>query len=102
MSILNRLPPWEAPPRGGGGHLLAAGVRKASHIPVLFGGRGQSAALGHSPSGLAYLHTNTHTRTPHSAPGGKQPGARSAAHPARRGWEGGQTTTTNWTVFVSI
>ena len=53
-------PPWEAPPRGGGGHLLAAGVRRASHIPVLFGGRGQSAALGHSPSGLAYLHTHTH------------------------------------------
>ena len=41
-----------------------------------------------------HKHTHAHTRTPHSVPGGKQPGARSAAHPARRGWEGGQTTTT--------
>ena len=36
---------WEEPPRGGGGHLHLHGVRKASHIPVLFGGRGLSAAL---------------------------------------------------------
>ena len=73
------------------------GVQKASHIPVLFGGRGQCAALGQSPSGFRLPHPHTHTRarahTPHSVTGGKQPGARSAAHPARRGWEGGQTTT---------
>ena len=31
------------------GDTCTAGVRKASHFPVLFGGRGQSAALGQSP-----------------------------------------------------
>ena len=31
------------------GDTCPAGVRKASHFPVLFGGRGQSAALGQSP-----------------------------------------------------
>ena len=46
------------------------------------------------PGSPTSTQTHTHTRTPHSVPGGKQPGARSAAHPARRGWEGGQTTTT--------
>ena len=50
-----------------------------------------------SPTSTQNTHTHTHTRTSHSVPGGKQPGARSAAHPARRGWEGGQTTTTTTT-----
>ena len=41
---------------------------RPSHIPVLFGGRGQSAALGHSPSGFAYhIHTNTPTHASHTA-----------------------------------
>ena len=45
------------------------GVQKASHIPVLFRGRGQSAALGQSPYGfcLPHPHTHTHTCAPHTA-----------------------------------
>ena len=31
------------------GDTCSTGVRKASHFPVLFGGRGQSAVLGQSP-----------------------------------------------------